>query len=218
MALQTLAGQNCIYIWCRDHRIHHKFSDTDADPHNTKRGFFFAHVGWLLRKKHPELVIRAKEISFKDLESDPVVRFQKKYYTILYLIFAVFLPMYFPVFHWNQSWVDCIIGNIFRQVNVLHATWFVNSTAHMFGDRPYNSKIEPRENIFVSLGGGFSGEGYHNYHHSYPHDYAASEFGARVNVTKVFIDLNQWLGQAYDLRRADQGNVQDVKTKNQLKA
>jgi hypothetical protein len=75
---QTIAGQNCIYIWCRDHRVHHKFSDTDGDPHNTKRGYFFSHVGWLLRKKHPELKIRSKTLDFSDLLSDPVVKFQKQ--------------------------------------------------------------------------------------------------------------------------------------------
>ncbi|KAH9390454.1 hypothetical protein TYRP_023032, partial [Tyrophagus putrescentiae] len=41
---QTLALQNDIYEWCRDHRAHHKFVDTDADPHNSSRGFFFSHV------------------------------------------------------------------------------------------------------------------------------------------------------------------------------
>ena len=75
---QTIAGQNCIYIWCRDHRVHHKFSDTDGDPHNTRRGYFFAHVGWLLRKKHPELKIRSKTLDFSDLLNDPVVRIQKQ--------------------------------------------------------------------------------------------------------------------------------------------
>ncbi|CAG2122417.1 unnamed protein product, partial [Medioppia subpectinata] len=52
--LQTMALQNDIYEWSRDHRLHHKHSDTDADPHNSRRGFFFSHVGWLLCKKHPE--------------------------------------------------------------------------------------------------------------------------------------------------------------------
>ena len=75
---QTVAGQNCLYIWCRDHRVHHKFSDTNGDPHNTLRGYFFAHVGWLLRKKHPELKIRSKTLDFSDLLNDPVVRIQKQ--------------------------------------------------------------------------------------------------------------------------------------------
>lgn len=53
--MHTLAGQNCLYVWVRDHRQHHKFSDTDADPHNANRGFFFSHIGWLLSKKHPKV-------------------------------------------------------------------------------------------------------------------------------------------------------------------
>lgn len=52
---QTLAFQNDIYEWARDHRVHHKFSETDADPHNACRGFFFSHMGWLMYKKHPDV-------------------------------------------------------------------------------------------------------------------------------------------------------------------
>lgn len=55
LLFHTMAGQNCIYIWVRDHRQHHKYSDTDADPHNATRGFFFSHCGWLMSKKHPKV-------------------------------------------------------------------------------------------------------------------------------------------------------------------
>lgn len=73
---QCIAGQNSLYVWCRDHRVHHKFSESDGDPHNTNRGFFFAHVGWLLRKKHPEMIARSRTLDFSDLIRDPVVKFQ----------------------------------------------------------------------------------------------------------------------------------------------
>lgn len=56
MLMHTLSLQNDIYDWCRDHRLHHKFSDTDADPYNARRGFFFSHMGWLLVRKHPEVI------------------------------------------------------------------------------------------------------------------------------------------------------------------
>ena len=75
---QCIAGQNSLFVWCRDHRVHHKFSETDGDPHNTNRGFFFAHVGWLLRKKHPEMKRKAATLDFNDLLADPVVKFQKE--------------------------------------------------------------------------------------------------------------------------------------------
>lgn len=78
MILQTVAFQNSIYEWARDHRVHHKFTDTDADPHNASRGFFFSHMGWLLIRKHPEVKEKGKLIDMTDLERDPVVMFQKK--------------------------------------------------------------------------------------------------------------------------------------------
>ena len=202
--------QNCIYIWSRDHRIHHKFSETDGDPHNTKRGFFFAHVGWLLRKKHPELLIKSSNVSFKDLDQDPVIQFQKDLYILLYLFFGLGIQIILPTFlFFNISFWETICSYIMRQLSILHSTWFINSTAHMFGDRPYNRSIEPRENIFVSCGAGFSGEGYHNYHHTYPHDYAVSELGSRINLCKLFIDFTALIGQAYDLRRVDQHSVRE---------
>jgi fatty-acid desaturase len=64
------ALQNDIYEWNRDHRGHHKFSETDADPHNSKRGFFFSHVGWLLCKKHPDVISKGTTIDLSDLSFD----------------------------------------------------------------------------------------------------------------------------------------------------
>lgn len=71
--------QNCLWVWIRDHRQHHKYSDTDADPHNSSRGFFFCHVGWLMMKKHPEVFRKGKDIDMSDINQDPIVMFQKKY-------------------------------------------------------------------------------------------------------------------------------------------
>lgn len=76
--MQTVAFQNSIHEWSRDHRVHHKYSETHADPHNAKRGFFFAHMGWLLCRKHPALIQKGKGLDLSDLESDSVVMFQKK--------------------------------------------------------------------------------------------------------------------------------------------
>lgn len=78
MLCQSLAFQNSIYEWCRDHRVHHKFTDTNGDPHNSGRGFFFAHMGWLMCKKHPDVKERGKAIDMSDIWADPVVRFQKR--------------------------------------------------------------------------------------------------------------------------------------------
>ena len=73
---QTMSGQNSIYVWARDHRVHHKWSDTDSDPHNSRRGFFFAHCGYLMTKRHPELLLKSRTLDFSDLKRDQVVKFQ----------------------------------------------------------------------------------------------------------------------------------------------
>lgn len=78
LSIKKKKKKNDIYEWSRDHRVHHKFSETDADPHNARRGFFFAHVGWLLCKKHPEVIRRGKTIDMSDVLQDPIVAFQRK--------------------------------------------------------------------------------------------------------------------------------------------
>uniref|UniRef100_A0A0K8S5D1 Acyl-CoA desaturase n=2 Tax=Lygus hesperus TaxID=30085 RepID=A0A0K8S5D1_LYGHE len=99
----TIAGQNSVYIWVRDHRLHHKYSETDADPHNSRRGFFFCHMGWLLQRKHPMVKLKGKNVDMSDLESEPLVMFQKKYYFLLFLILGVTLPVVPPVLLWHET-------------------------------------------------------------------------------------------------------------------
>lgn len=76
--LQTTTAQDPIINWVRDHRVHHKFTDTDADPYNAKRGFFFSHIGWLFVRKHPDVYAAGKKIDISDVTNDKVLRFQKK--------------------------------------------------------------------------------------------------------------------------------------------
>lgn len=75
---QTIAIQNSVIEWVRDHRTHHKFSDTDGDPHNSQRGFFFSHMGWLMCKKHPEVLEQGSKIDMSDLTSVAMLAMQHK--------------------------------------------------------------------------------------------------------------------------------------------
>lgn len=77
--LNARIAQRHAYGWALDHRIHHKYSETDSDPHNAKRGFFFAHVGWLFTTPHPEVEARRLDIDMSDLEEDPIVMWQKRF-------------------------------------------------------------------------------------------------------------------------------------------
>ena len=71
--------QYSILYWVRDHRVHHKFTETSSDPHNSKRGFWFSHIGWLTLKRHPDVVAKGKQLDLSDILNDPVVAFEEKY-------------------------------------------------------------------------------------------------------------------------------------------
>jgi len=203
MLLNSMANQGSIYHWSRDHRVHHKFSETDADPHNAKRGFFFAHMGWLFVKKHPDVVKAGREMDFSDLKADSIVMFQKKMdpWFALYMCFV--FPAQIASFFWGESfWNGFYVAGALRYVVVLHCTWLVNSAAHLYGDHPYDLTSYPAENIFVAFCA--IGEGWHNWHHKYPFDYAASEFGvsSQFNPTKLTIDLMALFGLVWGRKRA----------------
>jgi len=202
MLCYCCTGHNPLFNWIRDHRVHHKFTDTDADPHNSRRGFFFSHVGWLLMKKHPDVIRKGKEIDLSDVLADPVIQFHQKYFVPLMLTFGFILPTIVPPLCWGESWLwSFLVTFVGRYVIVLNNTWLVNSAAHMWGNKPYDKRISPTDNLFVALMS--LGEGWHNYHHTFPWDYKTGELGRySVNYGTMIIDMFAKIGWAYDLKTA----------------
>lgn len=209
MLFNCVSFQNDILVWSRDHRVHHKFSETDADPHNAKRGFFFAHVGWLLMRKHPDVLIKGKTVDLSDLKKNPVVMFQHRYYLPLSFLMALFLPLFIPWYFWSEHPLTSFLIVVLRYVLLLHTTWLVNSAAHMWGGHRYDKHTNPSENRFVSFTAG--GEGFHNYHHTFPYDYSTSEWGSYLNLTTAFIDILAALGLAYDRKQVSQEAIERVR-------
>ncbi len=212
MLLQTAAFQNHVIEWARDHRTHHKFSETDADPHNANRGFFFAHMGWLMCRKHPEVIKKGKLVDMSDLENDPILAFQKKYYLLIVPFMTFLIPTFLTSYLTGDTPLNCfLICGMLRYVFTLHITWLVNSAAHLWGSRPYDKEMQPAENIFVSIAA--IGEGFHNYHHCFPYDYTTSEFGISCNATSCIIDIAAALGLVWDRKRANPDSIQARKTR-----
>ncbi|CAL8130152.1 unnamed protein product [Orchesella dallaii] len=199
MICQTISLQLPIRKWCLDHRIHHKFTDTNKDPHNSKRGFWFSHIWWLVLPKHPELKKELETFEVPDLDNDPVVRFQSKWFWPLTLVFHIIVPILIMQYFWPEiTLLQCLAADMRRYVISLHITYCVNSVAHMWGDKPYDENISAVESPIVSFLA--IGEGWHNFHHTFPWDYKTSEFGWKFNVSTVFIDFMAWIGWAYDLK------------------
>ncbi|KAF5276873.1 hypothetical protein FQA39_LY06424 [Lamprigera yunnana] len=201
--LQTLSFQDPIIDWARDHRVHHKFNETDADPYNAKRGFFFSHIGWMFFHKHPEVKSKGKGIDFSDLYADPFLKFQKKYYFYIMPIMCFILPTFLPMYLWGETFYNSFTINILRYILTLNSTLAVNSVAHRWGTKPYDKSLNPSENLTMSLL--TLGEGWHNYHHAFPWDYKTAELGKySTNLTTAFIDLMAKIGWAYDLKSASE--------------
>jgi stearoyl-CoA desaturase (delta-9 desaturase) len=196
MLFNCVSLQNDVIEWSRDHRGHHKWSETDADPYNFNRGLFFCHVGWLMTKKRPEVIEKGRSLDLSDLHGDPVLSFQKRFYMPLGLLCCFGLPTIVPWLAWGESpWTAYLTAGVLRYVCCLHITWCVNSLAHWRGHRPYNKHINPAENLMTSL---FAiGEGWHNFHHTFPHDYKAAELPYMFNFTTAFIDFFSLIGWTY---------------------
>jgi stearoyl-CoA desaturase (delta-9 desaturase) len=203
-----IANQGSIFHWVRDHRVHHLCSETEADPHDANQGFWFAHIGWLLVKKDPAVTAKGKTLDFSDLLQDPVVMVDKMLFPFSNIFMCFIATPLVAVYGWEEdTWAAFMICGFLRYVAVLHNTWTVNSVAHLFGDgihetRPYDEKINPSENFWVTLLA--HGEGWHNYHHSYPHDYSASEHGwmQQYNPTTFTIDAMALIGLVTDRKKA----------------
>jgi len=203
MVMFTMANQSSIVEWAENHRAHHRYSDQDGDPYDASRGFFFCHIGWLLIHKSKKTMEAKKAQDMSDLWADPVVAFQERFPAWFKSFVCFIVPGLMTKYICGDSfWLGVLIPGAVRYLVSLHVSFCVNSFAHFFGDQPYDAKLWPRENVAVSLAS--LGEGWHNWHHKYPFDYAASEHGIlqQFNVAKAFIDFAALIGQVDDRKRA----------------
>lgn len=155
----TIGMQFSISRWCHIHTMHHKYSDTDADPHNIQRGPLYAHFGWMCSRVHPILYEKASKVDFSFITNDPILMSQHKYRIILELLFAILVPILIPVILFDENIFYSLIFTISRIHLTQNTTALVNSAAHLFGDRPFKPNIKPCENFHVSYM--TLGEGYH---------------------------------------------------------
>src|SRR4051794_40528114 len=183
--------------WAADHRRHHKHVDEDEDPYDISKGFFHAHIGWLLFKLHPQPPMD----NVADLRADRMVVWQDRYIILLNFAAGLVLPTLIG-FIWGgpkAALGSFLLAGVLRTVVVQHSTFFINSFCHMLGNRPYSSDCSARDSWIMAL---FTfGEGYHNYHHEFQHDYRNGVKPWQFDPTKWSIWLLSKLGLASNLRR-----------------
>ena len=205
--------QNSIIIWCARHRIHHRdVDDNDKDPYSIGRGFWFAHIGWMLRD------YKSGAIDYsvvRDLQADPVAAWQHHWYWTLVWVTNLALPLLLGWLTGDMLGMFLLAG-IGRLVINHHVTFFINSLAHMWGTQPYTDENTARDQHFLALI--TYGEGYHNYHHMFQNDYRCGIRWWHLDINKWFISTCALFGLAKNRRRAPQFKVLRARLNMEFKA
>jgi stearoyl-CoA desaturase (Delta-9 desaturase) len=203
MIFGTMALQNSAFAWASNHRTHHlRVDDVDHDPYSIRRGFWFAHLGWMVRE-YPSGIPDFTNIP--DLRRDPMLQFQHRFYVPLVLITNFGFPL---AAGWavGDLWGTFILAGILRLVWAHHVTFFINSLAHMWGNRPYTDENSARDNPVLAVI--TYGEGYHNYHHIFAHDYRNGVRWWQWDPTKWLIAGLQVVGLTSRLKRTPDFQIQ----------
>jgi stearoyl-CoA desaturase (delta-9 desaturase) len=199
----AMALQNSALVWSAGHRVHHRhLDDLERDPYCAKRGFWFSHIGWMLRH-YPSG--RADFRAVRDLERDPLLRYQHRHYLALALAMNIGLPL---LLGWASG--DLIgvflLAAVLRLVVSHHVTFFINSLAHIWGTQPYTEDNTARDNPVIAFL--TYGEGYHNFHHMFSHDYRNGVRAWQWDPSKWFIALMSRTGLAWNLKRVPRFKIQ----------
>ena len=199
--LGTASAQKGPLWWAAHHRHHHKHSDTEKDVHSpVKRSFWWSHVGWILSD-------RFKATNFdmvKDLKKYPELKLLNKFHLLPPLQYAIgtfvlgtLLDYYFPSLG-TSGFQLLVYGFIISTVLLYHGTFTVNSLAHVFGKRRFETNDDSRNNWFISLI--TLGEGWHNNHHRFPSSERQGFYWWEFDVSHYLLKALSWIRVVWDLR------------------
>jgi len=189
------AWQGSALEWSVDHIQHHSHIDTESDPYNRRRGFWYSHMGWLVRRETGTLMARIPHF----LKNDRLVMFQHRWYIPIALATSFGIPLLLC------GWGGLLLVGAVRIVVIHHTTWFINSWAHTGKRRPYNPNVTANDNWLLAVVA--FGEGWHNYHHAFPNDYRNGVRTFDWDPSKWMIWTMSKLGIAHDLKRANPATV-----------
>ena len=203
------AFQNSAIKWCSDHRRHHLKTDTEEDPYTIMRGFFWAHMGWVMISEKEQQIEHVK-----DLQADPILVWQDKH------IFKIgaFAGIIFPgliglllIGGFSGFLGGLIWGGLVRLVIVHHGTFLINSGAHYWGKQNYSTKNTSRDSPILSLL--TFGEGYHNFHHTFQSDYRNGHRWYHWDPTKWWIKIFSFIKITKNLNKVPNWSIENAKMK-----
>jgi stearoyl-CoA desaturase (delta-9 desaturase) len=187
----SLSCQSGPIEWIGLHRHHHAFSDQDPDHHDSNKGFWWSHMGWMMY----DVPAKSEIPRFtRDISNDPVYCFLEDTFLGIQVALAIILYLI-------GGWPFVVWGIFVRMVSLYHCTWFVNSATHKFGYRTYESGDNSTNCWWVALL--TYGEGWHNNHHAFQY---SARHGLRwweIDTTWILIWTLQKFGLATKVKIAD---------------
>jgi stearoyl-CoA desaturase (Delta-9 desaturase) len=186
--LAQSSAQKSVLWWAAKHRHHHLFSDTEHDVHSPRHtGFLFAHVGWIFARKHDTVDL----VKVGDITKYPELMWLHKYELLPAAVLAVTSFLI-------AGWTGLVVGFFWSTVAVYHATFCINSLAHVHGSKRYVTGDDSRNNWLLAF---FTmGEGWHNNHHAYQASVRQGFRWWEIDPTFYIIKALSWLGVVWDLK------------------
>lgn len=187
--------------WAAHHRFHHRHSDTAKDPHSPHMfSFFWSHTAWFMSHRH----FSTRSGLVKDWTEYPELRILDRFDILAPTLYALalfgigeWLAAYHP--SWGtDGWQLLIWGFCISTVVLYHATFSINSLAHRWGTRRFDTKDHSRNNGFLALI--TLGEGWHNNHHRYPGSVDQGFYWWEVDITSMILKGMSRLGMVWDLK------------------
>jgi stearoyl-CoA desaturase (delta-9 desaturase) len=183
----TTSGQKGPLWWAANHRTHHRFADTDRDPHSPQRGLWWSHVGWILCDKYRPVDYKA----IRDFSKYPELRFVDRHWWIGTVMLGA-------VCFLVGGWSGLVVGFFLSTVFLWHAVFAVNSVAHLVGRRRYQTTDTSRNSFLLAVVTG--GEGWHNNHHHYQTSSRQGFFWWELDATYYVLKAGSALRLVRDMR------------------
>lgn len=199
----SAAFEQSALTWSSGHRDHHRFVDTEMDPYSIKKGFWYAHIGWMTLWKQEPAYNNAK-----DLLKNKMVMHQHYNYPLWGFTAGIIFPVILGALM-GHALGALILAVFFRITFVYHATFCINSVCHTFGKATYDIHSTAKDHWFVAVL--TNGEGYHNFHHRFPTDYRNGLRWYHWDPSKWVIALLARTGMAWDLKKVSTFSILEAK-------
>lgn len=209
----TACGQQGPLWWAAHHRHHHKYSDTDKDIHSPiLRGFWWAHVGWVLCKKYE----KTNEDAVKDLAKYPELRWIDRHHGVAPFIlataiffFGVLLEHTAPALRTNG--LQMLSWGFFTSTTLLyHGTFTINSLSHVIGKKRFETGDYSKNSFILSMI--TMGEGWHNNHHRYPYAERQGIYWWEIDMSHYVLKVMSWFGLVWDIQEHPKEILEEART------